>query len=449
MKRGAKLSDTAQERYTPGMLAFPGILLLWGLMWAWWSLIVPWMGDDLNYSFHYHDHIHQPAPWLHFAWGIWNGANARLGDMLNPVPLYILPRPLTALLVGAGAALSLWCVVRLAMRRGAGRVWQWIVLLAMLLIMPWRDINFIVCHTGYVWGTAASGLILIALLRHRLRSLWWLLLLPAVAMGTAMHEALGFPLGFGVAVWLLVNHKWRGFTMVQKWWTVALLAGAVFCITSPASYSRVGEGNPPDLPLVPLILTTLPLVLLLLVRIVWLAWKGGLGALIHSQWLIFALAAFGSAGFTLLGGIEGRGGWYAQSFALIALGYDLSGRWPLVAMALSRGARRLVRGLQWSCLTAALVFIALMTERETRIARLQQEVAVAYEADPADPALFDRYLTLPGGRWSYEVMPLWIGRPAASLDGTYYFHPRNTDPWPRLGRPAIWLVPHPVTPRLP
>lgn len=300
-------------------------MLLFAAAWSVWGLCTPLLGDDLVAAFRSHDLGRSLLTVPRYAWGVWNHCNARTGDMLAPMWLYLLPRAVSALLLGVAVFAAIWGMMRLGL---AGRRAPWATVLTTVLIyvcLPWWDMDFYVCHFNYVWGAAFGTLALMPLLEGGLHSPRWLWCLPLVFVAVATHEALGFPLGGGLVAYWWCNRRRIHLTVVRKWWVGAMLAGALFCVSSPASYQRVGIEAEPDLPVWGLLVQTVPLSVLLAARALWLAWRGRLGRLLRSRWVIFAVASLLSACFTLVGGIEGRGGWYAQMFAIMALAYDFSG----------------------------------------------------------------------------------------------------------------------------
>lgn len=387
-------------------------MLLFAAAWAVWGLCTPLMGDDLSYTLRSRDLGMSLLTEPRFAWGIWNNCNARMGDMLIPLWLYFLPRAVTALLLGAGAFAAIWGMMRLGL---AGRRAPLVAAVSMLLIytvLPWWDMDFYVCHFNYVWGTALCSLALIPLLEGRLGGNRWLWALPLVFVAVAMHEALGFSLGCGLVVYWYVNRRSIHLSRVQKWWVGAMLAGALFCVTSPASYQRAGSAHVADLPLHLQFLKTLPLCLLLWARVAWLAYKRKIGALAHTRWLIFAVAATVSSGFTLISGIEGRAGWYAQTFALMALVCDFS------ALEARRHAVRMPRYMPLVLALICNVYVVWFGIRLMEMTGRRQFALALYMQAPDSPMAHEAVEAL-GNPWITQCMPLTVGRPLVYND-LYY-----------------------------
>ena len=93
-------------------------MLLFAGAWVVWALCCPLLGDDLVAWYRANDFGADILAVPRYAWGVWNHSNARLGDMLVPVWIYFIPRPLTAVLMGCAVFAALWGMSRLAI---AGR----------------------------------------------------------------------------------------------------------------------------------------------------------------------------------------------------------------------------------------------------------------------------------------------------------------------------------------
>lgn len=369
------------------------------------------MGDDMLVAFRYRDFGDDLFAPLRYAWSIWVNTNARTGDMLAPEWLYVLWRPAAAWLIGLCVAGTFGCMLWLSKSRGL--LCSMLVTLFIIVVFPWWDMLHFVCHFNYVWGSALGFAALGVLLNCRLRSLWWLALLPVVACVTATHEALGFPLGVALSVYWLLNHKWLKLTTMQRWWAAAMLAGALFSVSSPASYRRLGGGGEPDLPLHLMLVETLPIVSVLVLRTVYLAvwWRKKLRRLLRTRWLIFSVAACVSALFTLAGGIEGRGGWYAECFALMALAWE----WLRPACRSAKSRVQFVIG--FLMLAGLSVFIPIEMALTDHI-RVFQTIMVSYEYPPTR-AWADRELRQVSDGWTLSAMRLLEGKPMVYGDFIY------------------------------
>lgn len=363
---------------------------------------------------------------LRYAWSIWVNTNARTGDMLAPQWLYVLWRPAAAWLIGLCVAGTFGCMLWLSKSRGL--LCSMLVTLFIIVVFPWWDMLHFVCHFNYVWGSALGFAALGVLLNCRLRSLWWLALLPVVACVTATHEALGFPLGVALLVYWFLNHKWLKLTTMQRWWAAAMLAGALFSVSSPASYRRLGGGGEPDLPLHLMLVETLPIVSVLVLRTVYLAvWRRKkLRRLLRTRWLIFSVAACVSALFTLAGGIEGRGGWYAECFALMALAWE----WLRPACRRFKLKRQFILAV-FILLPACLLSTALIQMVLSAHAKIFQTVMAQYY-DPATRPWAEAELREITDDWSRAAMKLTVGETMVYKEFTYSliepYHPGEPNP---------------------
>ncbi len=408
------------------------VIAIFAWIWLWWALRLPLMGDDMLVMFRYRDFGGDPLSPLRYAWSIWVNTNARTGDMLAPQWLYVLSRPAAAALVGLCVAGTMASMLWLSKSRGL--LCSMLVTLFIIVVFPWWDMLHFVCHFNYVWGSALGFAALGVLLNCRLRSLWWLALLPVVACVTATHEALGFPLGVALLVYWFLNHKWLKLTTMQRWWAAAMLAGALFSVSSPASYRRLGGGGEPDLPLHLMLVETLPIVLVLVLHTVYLAvWRREkLRRLLRTRWLIFSVAACVSALFTLAGGIEGRGGWYAECFALMALLWEL----------LRPDCRRVRSRVQ----VVLAVFILLPMGLTAVInawnvlschIKVFQTLMVRYQS-PDTRVRADKELRQLSDEWTCSAMRLLEGKPMVYKDFIYTpvvpYHPGEPNP----AAPNVW-----------
>lgn len=408
---------------------------LFSLAWCIWGLCVPVLGDDLIYAYRYQDFSEQNLAPLRHAWAIWLNTNARTGDISNFIWLDLLPRPLTALLVGIAVFILFYSALKLI---GAGTdkrhpITAAITTVGLMICMPWHDIDFLVCHFCYVWGSAWCGLVLSVLFCHKLASKWWLAALPIVFASAATHEALGFPLGIGITVYLLINRHTTHMTSVQRWWTATLLLAALFCISSPASYQRLGDTGSTIRP-IELIVQTLPIVILLFIRIVWLLLTKRIHTLSKTLWTIFAIAAFASSGFTIAGGIEGRGGWYAEFFALIALGYDFNIN-PVRILGKQTGF-----AIALAIICSCAIYSIYYGTRLTTKCRIEQDLLVQYRLNPDEPSV-QANITKSLNDWASTCMPLARGK--AIDTPQYQYTPKHCDPeYGHKADPCIWIVPH-------
>lgn len=307
-------------RYIP-----PALILFAGICYCFMGFFMPPLGDDLGFinTFEEQNDAWFALPRSMYRHWIWN--NARMADMLSPVWLCFLPEWIRALLHGVFTSLFLLLIIRLCRLRKAFR-WQIQTLIIALVIFTFRwDAIWMeyVATFNYVWS-AVFGLIAILMLFRKpadsRNPLWW----AAAAfcfLASSMHEALGVPIALGVLFYSAVAGIWSKQNASGKAMIVAMIAGGLFTLTSPASYSRVGGMLQPE-PVRELLLFSGGYVVILVIVIIALLIAGKKTILIRlskTEWSVFAIGACVSTCFMLLSRYGGRTGWFAQTFAIIAL----------------------------------------------------------------------------------------------------------------------------------
>ncbi|MCM1320451.1 MAG: hypothetical protein NC217_08765 [Muribaculaceae bacterium] len=407
-------------------------ILLFAAAWCIWALCTPLLGDDIMTVVKLQDTFGGGLyGCMRYAWTNWLHINARMGDLFSPLLLGVFPRWLVALAIGAAVLLTMWGIFKLGSLKQKAPLISAITIAVSLMALPWWNMTYYVCHFNYVWGTALISIVLVVVFHKDMSSRRWLWGVPLAFIATSTHEALGFPLGCGLLMFWYINKRRIHLTGAKKWWVIAILAGAIFCITSPASYNRALAGNPPDLSPLMMIIKVLPMVVLLLLRVIYLWIRHRLSRLLHTRWLIFATAAIVSSCFTMIGGIEGRGGWYAEFFAIIALAFDfahnpilhtLSWRWRNISgMVIALG-----------CNAFAIWFgLTLMEQTGNR-----QQMVSYYSQIP------DMYTTIQQfgadeDEWALRTLPLLYGAPIQATDGSIYFTPTT---------PLLLMDPNPMFP---
>lgn len=345
-----------------------------------WWLKMPLLGDDLLFACDYAERgdtlYGLPGQML----AVWTGCNARSGDMLNTLWLAVLPRPLVAFISAVMLWAMMWAMMRMAGVHRDKPLAGAIMLAGIAWALPWWDMTHFVCFFNYLWGMALGALALCGLLFVEMKKdSWMILLLPVAAMATASHEALGVPLIIGIIVWRFTAHNLAALRGMRLWWFLAMAVGACFTLTSPASYSRFADSFADDrCPLLWLLITTLPLVIVLWIVIIctFCLDRKRLMQLVGSRWIIFATTATLSSVFVIIGGVEGRSGWFAQCFALVALMYQ------------ARDLRIMNRDAGWSMLLVSAVLVTTIYTGRLGISRAERMNAAAerYHLNPEKAA---------------------------------------------------------------
>lgn len=308
-----------------------------GVCFAIASYYVPLVGDDR----HYHDaFLYWDTPWrqwatrMHFQW-LHN--NSRLGDMLNPLLINLMPAGVRA--VSNGLAVALFFLAASLCSHPRHGTWRFrdtdgavsarMALAALILFaLPWSALWMeFVCFFNYVWASALMLLCLWLIFnRGGDRPTW--LLVPFCFIAGGMHEALGLPVALAFCAWLCMPGNIRAMPVTRRICIAAIVAGALFSVSSPANLERAGVDVARE-PVLTLIFGSAYFVVTLLVASGWFALRRPemMRRLMSTDWLVYALTALFSTAFLLLAGFGGRPGWFAQLFALVALA-RLPWPWP-------------------------------------------------------------------------------------------------------------------------
>ncbi|MDE6277210.1 MAG: hypothetical protein K2M06_03795 [Muribaculaceae bacterium] len=340
-------------------------------------------GDDLGYGAYFNYYggslLYYPR-WVLRHWALTNG---RFPNYLLPLLLWFSPRWLALLLNAAVVALFFYFSGKCLGSRGP--LARTMLAALLLLTMAWWDASTLMAVSlNYVWA-AAAGLAfayfwLVAPWRKRGLGARLLFCLFAFVAGQ-MHEAMAAPLSTGLLAYCLVGRRWRG---MERWRLASLLcffAGTAVCLASPALWMRVGGGHEPDDALGVLLLKSdfyvLALVCILGVSAV--ACRSKFAALVRGPWLAFAVAAVASMCISGFGGIVGRSGWFAQTYALIVL---LWLYWP-------ERESRVLKGATYTLTAAAVVCWGMMTGVQVRLSSEARMAAALFRESPTGTFYMD------------------------------------------------------------
>lgn len=291
-----------------------------GIAYTIMALMMPLLGDDMGYAHNYLTN-YQGATDLPLIMGRhWFHVNSRMADMVNSVWLCMIPRwGLSAL---CGLMVALYFIITAKCANVAEPFRRSLLAALLLFTLPWWDSFFLfVCQFNYVWSSVLVLLVMgfvtdSVYVRKRLQ---WLL--PPVALLAGwMHEAAGLPAACGLIAWLVVNRNFTSLPRLRQYTIAIFCIGAALSATSPASWSRAAHVDPND-PMWLLLLKSDFYALLLagIITGMFFFRRHIFRALLRSPWTVFATAAIASMCISAIGGIVGRSGWFAQTFALIAL----------------------------------------------------------------------------------------------------------------------------------
>lgn len=300
------------------------VLLCIAIAYAIMGGYMPPIGDDLGFYYSYasqNDCWYALPRFMYRHW-IWN--NGRMADMLTPVGVYMMPLWLRALFYGAITSAFFLIVSKISLKHCKYfHLFQIIIYALIAFTFRWDAIWMEYCATyNYVWSATFALTALYIVLNHPTSSkgwIWWLTI-PFCFIATAMHEACGAPLAVGFLIYIYSSGFYKKQNITGKLMVLAFISGGLFTLTSPASYSRVGSMLQPE-PISEMLIFSAGYVLLLIIAIIILFFNNRiiLKSLINSSWIIFTSAAIFSVCFMLISKYGGRTGWFAQTFALIAI----------------------------------------------------------------------------------------------------------------------------------
>ncbi len=346
--------------------------LIVGLAYVWLSFQIVPLGDDLNFPNYYREVIGRDMGWLkfpglHFLW-----SNGRLSDMLQPLWLLFMPAWLRALTVGATAG-ALCIVVPKAARLHSPADNLLIMFMIAMIVFTLRWDAIWMENVAFFCYVFPAVMVICAMLLwqnipHSGWRRWLAIIFGFVAM--TLHEAACAPVMAGMAIYLIITRRHTGHRN-QLPMTVAMFAGAILSLCSPPAWQRLSPPFVPE-PITTILGGSAFYVLILLIVILFMAIlkPSALKRLAQSEWIIWVVSALGSTVFMIAAGYGGRTGWFAQIYALIALGW------------LVRNYR--YRGLAWQYIIMILVtaHVTLLCVAQTRLSAETREVLEQYRRSP-------------------------------------------------------------------
>lgn len=288
------------------------------------SFHMPFTGDDLVFSASFNERVRSWGDFVYYQKVHYYWSNARLADMLNFIPLNLMPLWLNALLNGVMTAAFFGLALLFATGLKRGNAINQLVFTALLAAtLPWNALWMeFVCQYNYVWASAIGFAAVLAIVKAGCLRWWAVLALAPFCLGAgAMHEACGASLFAGLCAYALVNRKNIGLKHL-----VLLLAfgvGVWFVLSSPPIWHRAESGSlPVQDSVAEVVLRSGYWVVILAVALGYLALfkRGEFMKFLHGDGAVFAVAAAAAFVFLLAARYVGRPGWYCQLFALVVLG---------------------------------------------------------------------------------------------------------------------------------
>lgn len=300
--------------------AWQWLAMLCGALWFLIYLNIVPTGDDLSYLSavegpdRYCTHWWQYPKWMA---AHWLRSNGRLPNLVMPLTV-ALPVFLRALTIGLSLVLLYTFSIKLS---GLRQGWLPILMIAVFTFsFPWWDSFTLIDVWGnYVWTAA-----LIVLFLYRMREatdkagVWWCLLAFAAGMS---HEAASAPIAASfILLWILKKEKPADAQLKLFIW---FCAGTLIVFFSPGIWGRFGRHSTPDDPLFILFLKSDLIAGILWTTLLFMLFfekrQKALKRFFRSEMSVPAWGALFSMCFSLAGGIVGRSGFFASTYALIVI----------------------------------------------------------------------------------------------------------------------------------
>ena len=294
------------------------------------------LGDDLTFIRRYVELEEERGMLAYptFFYRHWLWSNARFADKINPLFFVILPKWVMYVANSVMLVSLFWLTAKLSRLKSDNILSKMALLTLMVFTLPWWDSLMLnVCWLNYVWS-AALGLCVVYLFRKSeeltVTNRWLLTLMSLFSMfAIGMHEASGMPIFAGMITYTML-YGWKNLSTKQKVLLISVAIGAIYVASSPASWNRasaVAEMSNKRGGIEILLTSNLYLLVLSAIVIAMSFRKRGrqiLFELIHSEWVIFIVAAIVSTGLSVMSGIIGRTGFFSQIYSLIAIFYCIA-----------------------------------------------------------------------------------------------------------------------------
>lgn len=366
------------------------------------------VGDDIYYALDLRQRggqlWHMPG---HMA-AVWFGCNGRLGEMLIPVWIEMLPKWLASVIAFTATIILPLTIIRLAgLRQRTDALATALCVALTAWLLPWWDMGHLVCITNYPWGACVALMCLIPILENPMHSKWWPLGVPVAFLAGAYHEALGVPLSVGILTWILYdNRKWKEANLIKRMWVIAIVAGGIFTLSSPAIWARAARMSAHGYSPIYILMSSANLSVALLTITMGIAIfnRALLKRLMKDTWLLFFVASIASACIAAAGDAIGRSGFFAQIFSIIALG----------RMYVNAGTR--IKNNLLSVTISCFIYVLLTVSAIMKYARDHKTTVLLQKA-------YDLYLTNPSEAYdivmSIDEYEEWDAASLKALDPRY------------------------------
>lgn len=285
----------------------------------------PYAGDDLVYDSCFSGPFAIFDNWASFPHWVaihWLSTNGRFFNLLLP-PILALNKVLLSILCACMVGLMYLATLKACGRAGNNTLLSILLVAALAFGLPWWDsMTIIACQVNYVWASAFLMIAyrLVASDNNSSGTKTFLAAIICFAAG-ASHEAGSLPLCAGLLFYLIVNRIKPGGS--RRILLLALAAGTVFVAFCPGILLRAATDTKPDDSIVLLTLKNAPAVLAMLLVFCLMALNSSgrrrLKELLHQPESALAVAAVTSTVVSVMSGIVGRSGWFAEIYAITVL----------------------------------------------------------------------------------------------------------------------------------
>ncbi len=225
-------------------IAIALLILSFGMIWA----LTPYYNDDLWFmmgTYRTDDIFEKFCSTLSNCVEHWFTDNGRLANMISPIFLTLMPKWIFAVLV----SLLLWTIIRYARLLANVKsvtIYQWMIIAAVALILPWNDSLFTVIYAlNYVFPGALMLFVAYRLVRMSKsedefsRRYVVVTAVSAFLCGWS-HEGFAVPLAVGLVAYILTIGI-KNIPQQLIWIALLVILGLSAQFISPAIWSRIGK----------------------------------------------------------------------------------------------------------------------------------------------------------------------------------------------------------------
>ena len=301
----------------------------------------------------------------------------------------LVPRWVFALFSGLMTAWMLVMVIKMMGFRSVSILGPVSVMAFCLICLPWwNGMSSYAYFMNYVWVTPFVFWY-IRFLRPEVHLTWLgvILLVPVGIVAGTLHEAMTMPLLCGFIAWFIMNDAWRTINLKLGIMLGSFALGVLFVFCAPGAWYRLGHPYADVPPLLLNLVVSEPLAIAVVIYICGAAMlrsgRREIMRLARTPMAVFVVAMVASMCFSAVGGIIGRGGWYAEIFALIVICRWLNEKRAILNHNLA--------GVLTALLSVLMVsYMAVVAYWQVRFYGEVKEMTALYKASP-DGVIFMDY----------------------------------------------------------